>query len=55
MRAADGLFVLVLLTAGLATQASDGVAALLVGAAVVVLLGFAIIEPATTRAAFGRH
>ncbi len=56
LRLADGLFVAVLVLAGAALAAAGrtGAAAVLVAASVAVLLSFAIIEPATTRAAFGR-
>jgi predicted Ser/Thr protein kinase len=55
LRVADALLVLVLLVAG-ATVSLTSVApgAGLIAAAVVLLLSFTVIEPATTRAAWGR-
>ena len=54
--AADALLVVALLaTTGLTMAAHNRVAVLLVTAAVAVLVSFAIIEPATTRAAFGER
>ncbi len=55
LKTADAAFVAVLFTAGIAAAQSTAteVAAVLIAAAVVVLLSFTIIEPATTRAAFG--
>jgi hypothetical protein len=54
-RVADGLLVAVLVTAALAAPDDRfDLAALLVAAAVAVLISFTIIEPATTRVAFGR-
>jgi eukaryotic-like serine/threonine-protein kinase len=54
IRAADYAFVVTLAVAGIATVASDRALGLvLIGASVLVLLAFAIIEPATERAAFG--
>jgi hypothetical protein len=51
---ADAVLVVVLLTATAMTMESHNrVAVLLVTAAVAVLVSFAVIEPATTRAAFG--
>jgi hypothetical protein len=55
IRVADILFVLVtLVAAALVTTTHEGVAIVLVAASVAALLSFAIIEPATSRAAFGR-
>jgi len=54
--AADGLLVVLMLIAvALIMGDHHVVAVLLVASAVAVLVSFAIIEPATTRAAFGRH
>ena len=54
LRLADFAFVVALATAGLAVFSDYRIlAAMLVGAAMLVLLGATIIEPATTRAAFG--
>jgi hypothetical protein len=55
LRAADAAFVAALFAAGLALVQSPAteLAALLMAAGVGVLLSFTIIEPATTRAAFG--
>ena len=54
VRVADFAFVAALATAGLLVFSPHNVmAAILVGAAMLVLLGATIIEPATTRAAFG--
>ena len=56
LMAADGLFVATLLLAGLGVIAAHTeVALVLIGAAVLVLLSFTIIEPATERAAFVRR
>jgi hypothetical protein len=53
IRTADVVFVAtILLTVGLTMTAHDRVAVLLVAAAVGVLVSFAIVEPATTRATF---
>jgi hypothetical protein len=53
IRAADVVFVATLLvTVGLTMTAHNRVAVLLVAAAVAVLVSFAIVEPATTRATF---
>ena len=54
LRIADLVFVAALVIAGLSVFADYRVlAAILIGAAMLVLLGATIIEPATTRAAFG--
>jgi hypothetical protein len=54
LRLADLAFVAALGTTGLSVFTPHNVmAAILVGAAMLVLLGATIIEPATTRAAFG--
>ncbi len=54
--AADALFVIVLLATTALTMASHNrVAVLLVSAAVAVLVSFAVVEPATTRATFGER
>jgi hypothetical protein len=53
MRAADIVFVAtIFMTVGLTMTAHNHVAVLLVAAAVAVLVSFAIVEPATTRATF---
>ena len=53
IRVADILFVIVLFAAGIALhETRDTAAAVFIGSAIAVLLSFAIIEPATTRAAF---
>jgi hypothetical protein len=56
LRVADALLVLVLFVAGASVSFSTSVAtgAGLIAAAVVLLLTFTVIEPATTRAAWGR-
>jgi hypothetical protein len=55
IRAADVLFTLTLAGGGFLAMVSDAAAlgVLLLAAAAAVLVSFAIIEPATTRAAFG--
>jgi hypothetical protein len=50
--AADVLFTIVLLVAGIRAVRTEAPAALLVAAAAGVAVSYAIIEPATTRAAF---
>jgi predicted Ser/Thr protein kinase len=56
VRTADALFVVLLLTGAAVIQRSHGpVAMLLVGVAVLSLVGFILIEPTTTRAAFERE
>ena len=56
LRAAESLLVVTLLgTGAVVLDADAGVSALLLAAGVVVFLSFAVIEPATTRAAFGRR
>jgi predicted Ser/Thr protein kinase len=56
LRTAEVFFVLALVTAGwLVLDAGTGLSELLMGSAVAVLIGFALIEPAATRAAFGRQ
>jgi serine/threonine-protein kinase len=53
IRAADVLFVLALFAAGAITVSDHNyVGAALIGSAVAALIGFAVIEPATARAAF---
>jgi predicted Ser/Thr protein kinase len=56
LRAADALLALVLFVAGAAVSLTASVAtgAALIAAAVALLLSFTVIEPATTRAAWGR-
>ena len=56
IRGADWLFVLLLLVAGVLLAGDHaGFAALLVSVAIGTFIGFTIIEPATTRAAFKRR
>jgi hypothetical protein len=55
IRAADLVFTAVLLVGGIRAIRSEAPAALLVAAASAVAVSSTIIEPATTRAAFGRH
>jgi aminoglycoside phosphotransferase (APT) family kinase protein len=56
MRAADWIFVACLFGSGVRVMTSDrGVAVSLVAAGVACLVSFAVIEPATTRAAFGER
>jgi hypothetical protein len=53
IRAADILFVVVLVAAGISLpETHDNAAPVFIGSAIAVLVSFAIIEPATTRAAF---
>jgi hypothetical protein len=53
LRLADGTFAAILVSAGLAFVTSDAMLGLsLVAAAAAVLVAFAVVEPATTRAAF---
>jgi len=54
IRAADITFTTTLVAAGLRAGTAEGPAVLLVAAAAGVAVSFAVIEPATTRAAFGR-
>jgi predicted Ser/Thr protein kinase len=55
LRSADAAFALALVAAGMMLTGTDHAetAAFLVGSAVAVVLSFAVIEPATTRASFG--
>jgi len=54
IRLADTVLALTVLSAGLAVVTEDaGIAATLVGIAVAIVVAFAVVEPATSRAAFG--